>query len=137
MVNGRGTPTEGPMDIVVEKDRIVDIVPVDGVSLGSYGSSFKRPEGDRVIDATGMYVLPGLIDMHAHVPGNNERAGDRGTEYAYRLWLGHGVTTLGDPGMDGGADWLVKHRQQSEANEIVAPRLRLYWRWPNVSRRGR
>ena len=124
------------MDIIVERDRIVDIVPVDGVSLSSYGPSFKRPEGDRVIDATGMYVLPGLIDMHVHIPGNNERGGARGTEYAYRLWLGHGVTTIRDCGMEPGPEIQAQHRRQSEANEIVAPRLRLYKRWPNVSRRS-
>ena len=78
MISGRGTPAEGPVDIVVDHDRIVDIIPVDGVSLGSYGPSFKRPEGDRVIDATGMYALPGLVDMHAHVPPSKGKAGDRG-----------------------------------------------------------
>lgn len=136
IVNGRGTPAEGPMDIVVERDRIVDIVPVDDVSLRSYGATFKRPDGDRVIDASGMYVLPGLVDLHAHVPGNGERSGDRGTDYAYRLWLGHGVTTLRDPGTGAGLKAMTEQRRLSEANEIVAPRLRLYMRWPGTSRRG-
>jgi len=136
MVSGRGTPAEGPVDIVVERDRIVDIIPVDDVSLGSYGRSFKRAEGDRVIDATGMYVLPGLVDLHGHVPSNNERAGDRGLEYGYRLWLGHGVTTLREPGTGGGLKLMTEQRRLSEQNQIVAPRLVLYKRWPGVARGG-
>ena len=137
VVNGRGTPAEGPMDIVVERDRIVDMIPVDPVSLRGYGPAFTRPDGDRVIDATGMYVLPGLIDMHGHVPGDHEeRVGAQGMAYAFRLWLGQGVTTLRDPGTGAGLKLMVEQRRLSEANEIVAPRLRLYMRWPGTSRRG-
>lgn len=134
LVNGRGTPAEGPLDIVIERDTIADIVPVDGVSLNNYGRGWKRPEGDRVIDATGMYVLPGLVDMHAHIPGDGRRAGPRGYEYAYKLWLAHGFTTLRDPGDDSGIENLCDHRRLSEENRIAAPRLVLYQRWPNVSR---
>lgn len=134
LVNGRGTPAEGPLDIVIERDTIVDIVPVDGVSLGLYGRNWKRPEGDRVIDATGIYVLPGLVEMHAHIPRDGERSGPRGFEYAYKLWLAHGFTTLRDAGNGAGIETLREHRRLSEENKLVAPRLVLYQRWPNVSR---
>jgi cytosine/adenosine deaminase-related metal-dependent hydrolase len=134
LLNGRGTPAEGPVDIVIEHDTIADIIPVDAVSLGLYGRSWQRPSGDRVIDAAGMYVIPGLVDMHAHIPGDGERAGPRGFEYAYKLWLGHGVTTLRDAGDGAGIDKLREHRRLGEENRMVVPRLVLYQRWPNVSR---
>lgn len=134
LVNGRGTPTEGPVDLVIEGERIVDIIPVDQVSLGLYGRTWKRPEGDRVIDATGLYVLPGLVDMHAHIPGDGGRSGPRGFEYAYKLWLAHGVTTLRDAGNGAGIETLREHRRLGEENRMVVPRLVLYERWPNVSR---
>jgi hypothetical protein len=54
LINGRGTPTEGPVDIVIDKDTITDIIPTDGVSMNNYGRDWRRPVGDRVIDATGM-----------------------------------------------------------------------------------
>jgi imidazolonepropionase-like amidohydrolase len=134
LVNGRGTPTEGPVDIVIERDLIADIIPVDAVSLGNYRRDWKRPEGDRVIDATGMYVIPGLVDMHAHIPGDSGRGGAGGFDYAYKLWLGHGVTTLRDAGNGAGIEKLREHRRLGEENKMVVPRLVLYERWPNVSR---
>jgi imidazolonepropionase-like amidohydrolase len=133
LVNGRGTPAEGPVDIVIDRDVIHDVIPVDAVSLAGYGRAWKRPEGDRMIDATGMYVLPGLVEMHSHIPRGG-RAGANGFEYAYKLWLAHGVTTLRDAGADAGIETLREHRRLGEENKMVVPRLVLYQRWPNVSR---
>jgi imidazolonepropionase-like amidohydrolase len=134
LVNGRGTPAEGPVDIVIERDTIADVIPVDGVSLGNYGRNWNRPAGDRVIDASGMYVLPGLVDMHVHIPRDGERAGPRGLGYSYKLWLAHGFTTVRDAGSGAGIETLREHRRLAEENRIAAPRLVLYQRWPNVSR---
>ena len=45
---------------------------------------------DRVIEGKGMYVMPGLIDVHIHINTNK----DVPAEYIYKLLLGHGVTTV-------------------------------------------
>src|SRR5262249_41681896 len=71
VVDGNGTPAAGPKDIVIEGNRITDVVGIDPVALRSGRS--KRPAGDIEIDAAGKYVLPGLIDAHAHL--QDERAG--------------------------------------------------------------
>jgi len=133
LISGRGTPAEGPVDIVIERDRITDIIPTDAVSMGNYGRGWKRPTGDRIIDAKGMYVMPGIVDMHAHIPGDGGRGGTS-FEYAYKLWLGHGVTTLRDAGNGAGIERLREHRRLGDLNEMTVPRLVLHERWPNVSR---
>jgi cytosine/adenosine deaminase-related metal-dependent hydrolase len=140
MVTGRGTPgtgraapPEGPVDIVVENGRIVDIIPIDPVSVAS-GLS-EQASGDLIIDASGMYVLPGLFDLHAHIPAI-DRAGEDAIAYSFRLWLGHGVTTLRDAGTGAGLERMSEQRRLSEAHEIVAPRIRLHKRWPNTGRIG-
>jgi hypothetical protein len=57
-----------------------------------------------------MYVIPGLIDMHVHVPVTEERVGPARWWYTYKLLLGHGVTTARTCGF-GGEDVLFKHRE--------------------------
>ena len=137
VLSGRGTPgsnrsmpPEGPVDIVIEGNTIVDMVPMDAVNAAGYGRAFQRPTGDRVIDATGMYVMPGLVEMHAHLPRDGGELGDRGADYAYRLYLGHGVTAVRDAGSGAGLKALAEHRRLSAANQLVAPRLVLCQRWP-------
>src|SRR5438046_9786902 len=72
LIDGTGGPPRGPVDIVIEKNRIVDIVSV-GVPNVPIDTA-KRPKGPaREVDATGMYVLPGLADLHVH-QGTQEKA---------------------------------------------------------------
>jgi amidohydrolase family protein len=136
IISGRGEPNtnramppEGPVDIIIEGDAIANIVPLDPVNSRNRGAR-PRASGDRVIDATGMYVIPGLVEMHAHLPPKNSELGPRGLEYAYRLYLGHGITTVRDAGTGAGLELMVAQRRASDANEIVAPRLVLCQRWP-------
>ena len=142
VVSGRGTPgsnrampPEGPTDIVIEGNTIVDMIPVDPVNLAGYGEDYARATGDRVIDARGMYVLPGLIEMHAHLPRSGGSLGADALGYAYRLYLAHGVTTVRDAGTGAGLEMMVEQRRLSEENQIVAPRLVLCQRWPLPLRR--
>jgi hypothetical protein len=124
LIDGTGAPPIGPVDIVIEKNRIADIV-----SLGSPGSPIdpadrpKLKEGDREMDLQGMYVLPGLIDMHGHIGG---KAQGTPAEYVFKLWMGHGITTVRDPGSGNGLDWTLQEKAKSARNEITAPRIQAY-----------
>ncbi|MGH7561064.1 MAG: amidohydrolase family protein [Gemmatimonadales bacterium] len=136
ILSGRGTPgsnrampPEGPVDIVIENGIIVDMIPMDPVNAAGYGRSFTRATGDKVVDARGMYVMPGLVEMHAHLPPGAS-LGPRGLEYAYRLYLGHGVTTVRDAGSGAGLRTLTEQRRLSASNAFPAPRLVLCQRWP-------
>ena len=124
VVDGTGAPGQGPIDIVIEGNRIVRVASVG--SPGTAISESRRPgDATREIDAHGMYVLPGFVDTHAHTGGLGQ-----GTpaEYVYKLWMGHGVTTIRDPGSGNGVDWTLQARERSAANEIVAPRIFAYVR---------
>jgi imidazolonepropionase-like amidohydrolase len=124
VIDGTGAPPRGPMDVVVEGNRIVKIK-----SLGAPGlpiDAERRPQGaTREIDAQGMYLLPGFVDTHAHEGG---AAQGTPAEYVYKLWMAHGVTTVRDPGSDNGVDWTLEARERSARNEIVAPRIFVYVR---------
>ena len=124
MIDGTGAPPVGPMDIVIEGNRIVEVRGVGTPGLPIPDD--RRPEGaTRELDAHGMYVLPGFVDLHAHQGGTSQ-----GTpaEYVHKLWLAHGVTTIRDPGSGNGVDWTLEERSRSASNAIAAPRIFAYVR---------
>ncbi len=124
LINGNGAPPIGPVDIVIKENRITEIqvVGYPGVEI----DSLRRPkleETGQEIDANGMYVLPGFVDMHGHIGGTSQGTS---AEYVFKLWLAHGITTVRDPGSFNGLDWVLKHKEQSKKNEITAPRIVAY-----------
>jgi hypothetical protein len=123
LVDGTGAPPRGPVDIVISGNRIESIrgAGTPGLPL----ASDRQPRDfDREIDANGMYVLPGFVDVHGH-NGDPEKAPN--ATYGYRLWLAHGVTSVRGVGLYGGPDDMsLSDRARSAANTIVAPRLFAY-----------
>lgn len=124
LIDGTGAPPIGPVDIVVEKNRIaqIQVVGYPGLPINEN----RRPKADentKVYDLEGHYLLPGLIDMHAHIGGSGQ-----GTpaEYVFKLWMAHGITTIRDPSAGNGLNWVLDHKKKSLANQITAPRILAY-----------
>jgi imidazolonepropionase-like amidohydrolase len=138
LIDGTGAPPAGPMNITVEGNRITRIqsAGTPGVQqTGRQGGRGAAPgaggqaqapaaDGTYVLDATGMYLMPGFIDMHVHAGGAPKNAD---AEYAYKLWLGHGVTTVRGVPL-GNHNITVSEKARSEKNEIAAPRIINYQR---------
>jgi len=118
MIDGNGTPAQGPMDIVIEGNAIQSI---RGARQGEDPYSGEA----HVIDGSGMYALPGLINLHAHI---HDARGRRPIpfEYLYKLWLSCGITSVRDVGSN--TQKTIQERANSQAGEIVAPRIYLYMR---------
>jgi hypothetical protein len=124
LIDGTGSPPVGPVDIIVKQNRIERIVNVGfpGVAI----NADRRPKlehGGKEVNCEGMYLMPGFIDMHGHSGGDSQ-----GTpaEYVFKLWMGHGVTTVRDPSAGNGLDWTLDQKQKSAKNLITAPRLYAY-----------
>jgi Tol biopolymer transport system component len=94
---------EGTVDILIENGRIADIAPTGTVPA---------PDGARVLDAGGRFVIPGLIDLHQHTFEEGMLAGA----------LYHGVTTIRDMGSSGIA-WLADQRDGIAAGVRQGPRI--------------
>lgn len=125
VVEGNGTPAEGPKDIVIEGNVITSIVALDPVAARG-GSARRTAPGDVEIDATGKYVVPGLINIHGHV--QEERSGiPQPLEYQLKLWLGLGITTVRDVGSETAKT--LELRARSLAGTVAAPRLYVYARY--------
>ena len=114
VIEGTGAPPAGPIDILVEGNRITALYP------GGAPKDEARTV-QRVIDAKGMYVLPGFVDTHGH---NGDPAKAPQPSYGYKLWLAHGVTTVrGVSFYFGPGKPDLSDARRSAANTIVAPRL--------------
>ncbi|TXS94119.1 amidohydrolase family protein [Parahaliea maris] len=132
LVDGTGAPPRGPVNIVIEGDRIADIK--GGGTAGIHGGSNDWGPGSRVIDASGQYVLPGLIDAHAHLgtPSHAPAGSLTDPEYVLKLWLAHGVTTVRDVGAMMGLGWTLDHKKRSASGEISAPRMVVHSMFPEA-----
>jgi len=122
LIDGLGSPPRGPVSILIENDRIAAIL-----------SRPPSPEaGEQRLDGRGMTALPGFIDAHVHI--GNPFQGLAGPiappEYIFKLWLGHGVTTVRDVGSIMGLSWTVDHARRSDLGDIVAPRIIPYAMFP-------
>ena len=93
--------------VIVEDGRIASIGPVDSIPV---------PEGAVVIDGTDRYLIPGLAEMHGHVPGANSA----NLERVLSLYVANGVTTV--RGMLGQSSHL-ELRDRLARGEILGPRL--------------
>jgi imidazolonepropionase-like amidohydrolase len=118
LIDGTGAPPMGPVDITIENNRIAEIRVAGTPGLPLKPGREPR-QFDREIDATGMYVLPGFIDAHAH-GGDPDKAPD--LEYVYKLWLAHGITSVRTVPL-AGAEISASERNRSARNEITAPRI--------------
>lgn len=123
LINGTGAPPIGPVDIVIKQNKIVSIANVGypGVPINE-SSRPKLETGGKEINGTGMYVLPGFIDMHGHIGGGQAPF----AEYVFKLWMAHGITTIRDPSAGNGLEWVLDHKKKSEQNTITAPRIKAY-----------
>lgn len=86
----------GKNDILVEAHRILQIAP----DLSEWKA---HPEVE-ILDATGQYAIPGLIDLHVHITGGGGEQGpsSRVPESTLSAFLKSGVTTVvGLLGTDG------------------------------------
>lgn len=97
--------------VVVDGDRIAAVGPSRQVDV---------PAGATVIDASGLTVMPGLIDVHWHGPQGSQEVIPQQNSELYAT-LTFGVTTAHDPSTDTSTFFAASEMQR--AGEIVGPRL--------------
>jgi imidazolonepropionase-like amidohydrolase len=99
LIDGRGGPALANAVVVVRGSRII--------AVGSRAATV-FPAGATIIDGNGRTLMPGLIDAHFHLDGDDALPA---------LFLSHGVTSVRDPGA-----WIEAYANVRRAPEAV-PRL--------------
>ncbi|HEX6939542.1 MAG TPA: amidohydrolase family protein [Longimicrobiales bacterium] len=97
--------------VVVEGNRIAAVGPASQVSV---------PRGARVIDVAGKTIMPGIIDVHAHI-GTGSSGITPQENWAFDVNLAFGVTTMHDPSND--TEMVFSTAELIRAGEVVGPRL--------------
>jgi imidazolonepropionase-like amidohydrolase len=97
--------------VIVRGDRIVEVGPA---------ASVRVPAGAQRVEARGKFIIPGLAEMHGHVPPPNAPA--QLIENTLFLYVANGITTvrgmLGAPGQ-------LELRERTRRGEVIGPTLYL------------
>ena len=113
VIPGHGGPATGPYDILVTGNVISEM-------RGHNPDEPTRMKGDRVISGDNLFVMPGMLNLHLHLRGE-----DLPLDYIYYLQLATGVTSIGPAEQNRVQDQLEPERN----NEIIAPRLFPIYSW--------
>ena len=106
LIDGRGGPVVTDAVVLIRGERIA--------AVGKRGS-VNIPQGAETVDGHGLSMLPGLIDAHFHIDGDDPLPA---------LFLSHGVTSLRDPGQ-----WIEAY---DGARKLSAPIPRLFLCGPHL-----
>ncbi len=96
--------------VVIDGDRIIEV-----------GASVNVPDGVTLVDGTDKFLIPGLAEMHGHIPNPSTNSQEDIDETLF-LYVANGITTVrGMLGWNGQLDL----RERAARNEMVSPMLYL------------
>jgi imidazolonepropionase-like amidohydrolase len=104
VIDGTGAGAQKDITIVIEKGRIRDMGPSSKVST---------PAGATVVDLTGKFVVPGIINAHGHVGAK--------TEPQLRQYALYGITTV--TSMQTDPDEVVQVREAQKRGDLRGARV--------------
>ncbi|WP_187261901.1 amidohydrolase family protein [Pontibacter beigongshangensis] len=103
-------------DEVIERGTVV----VDGNKIVAIGANVQVPAGAKVIDAAGKTIMPGLVDVHAHM-GTFRLGMSPQKQWSYYANLAYGVTTTHDPSSN--SEMVFSQSEAVKAGTMVGPRI--------------
>jgi len=102
------------VDVASGKEISDSVIVIRGEQIEQVGSGNTGiPDGAQIINAKGKWIIPGLIDSHAHAENPDETP--------FSLYLANGVTTIRNPG--GNITVLRLTRERLLRGELIGPRL--------------
>jgi imidazolonepropionase-like amidohydrolase len=116
LIDGTGALPKPNTTIVIDGNRIVF---VSNNTADNFDLNFSAANS---VNLTGKYIIPGLFDMHAHVANVLKDSYNQSeSEYALRMLLTHGITTIRNPG--GPTEQSVALRDNVSEGRIIGPQI--------------
>ncbi len=103
-------------DEVIENGTIL----VEGNRIKAVGTDVEIPTGAKQIDASGKTIMPGMVDVHAHI-GNFRLGVSPQQQWEYYANLAYGVTTVHDPSSN--SEMIFSNAEAIKAGNMVGPRV--------------
>ncbi|MSO98095.1 MAG: hypothetical protein EXR11_07750 [Rhodospirillaceae bacterium] len=121
LYDGTGAPAKAGAFVLVKGDKIAQV-----------SSSAIAAKGAKVIDGTGKYLMPGIMESHIHLPGGQTGNVNNPTERKLIIdkptglkylhgYLYVGVTAVYDSGNNN--DYIFAMRADEQAGRIQSPRI--------------
>src|SRR5580700_8745130 len=85
---------------------------IHGARIAATGENVRAPRGIRIVDGSGKYVIPGLWNMHAHLPATVEE---------FQRLLQDGISGLRDMGSD--PERAFQWRDQVDKGKLTGPHI--------------
>ena len=101
LIDGGGAAPLRDAAILIRGNKIVEVGSKNEIEYAA---------ATRILDVTGKYILPGLIDIHVHC-----------FDWMGELFLAHGVTTVKDLGND--FEWISTVSAEVEQGKVRGPRI--------------
>jgi len=123
IIDGTGRSLQRQMTVVISNGRIAAIAPDGMINL---------PSPSHRIDASGQFLIPGMIDLHLHLIGGGLLAASRAPDddripdfdaglRALQSFLYYGFTSIFDAGNN--PNFILPLRTRERNGEIVSPRI--------------
>ncbi|GAB3540275.1 amidohydrolase family protein [Pontibacter brevis] len=103
-------------DEVIEAGTIV----VDGNRIVAVGKNVQVPKDAKVIDANGKTIMPGIVDVHAHL-GTFRLGMSPQKQWSYYANLAYGVTTTHDPSST--TEMVFSQSEAVKSGAMIGPRI--------------
>ena len=110
VIDATGEAPKANFTVITQGQRISAVGP---------SSSTPIPNGAKIVDGSGKFLIPGLADMHIHLTGAGEPTGSR--EFIIPLLIANGITTVRD--MGGKVEYLKALRQEINSGKRAGPQI--------------
>lgn len=108
--------------ITMKGDEVIEggTILVDGNRIVAVGKDINLPKDAKVIDAAGKTIMPGIVDVHAHL-GTFRLGMSPQKQWSYYANLAYGVTTTHDPSST--TEMVFSQSEAVKSGAMVGPRI--------------